>query len=236
MTACLTSSQGDWPHIPSLGRGQRHHEAGEGSKQHLSDPQSLPKVKPYQYCSKEHSSCSTAWLLTHAGLLPSMIVQENKQDNSPPHRLQASRPVLQLLSSSHHEKWSHSAQAAEHDCSELPSPQLKQCRVLQPQCLLTLVPHTSSFRVTRALSGPQIEILQKRQHRREKEIHETENTQERQSCGPGSRLSSSLAENPQLTAARGVLLHKPGHELTAFPAPSTAQQLTTAWQHKDDTK
>ena len=57
--------------------------------------------------------------------------------------------------------------------------------------------------------GLQAQILQKRRHRREKEIHEAEDTREQQRRCPGSRLSSGLAGNPQLTAARAVLLYKP---------------------------
>lgn len=60
-------------------------------QQQLRGPQPSPTV----------DSSHTAWLLVHAGTFPSMMVQENDQDNSSLLRLQASRPALQLFSSSH---------------------------------------------------------------------------------------------------------------------------------------
>lgn len=93
--------------------------------------------------------------------------------------------------------------AAEHDCSELPSPPLKHVgycshSFLSPWC------HTPAhFGVTRALLGAAGRNAGKKQHRREKEIHETEDTGEWHSCCPGTRFSSGQAGNPQLTPARG---------------------------------
>lgn len=123
------------------------------------------------------STAERRWLLQHSSTAhthraaSSMTVQENEQDNSPPHRLQ---PGLCCSSSPNHTTRSGAFLAAECDCPELPNPPLKHpgyCShsFLSPAC----------FRVTRALLRLQVEILKKRQRRREKEMHETEDTWER---------------------------------------------------------
>lgn len=145
-------------------------------------PSLFPRLSPASTAERRWLRQHSFAVRTQGGLLPSTTMQENEQDNSPPHRLQASRPALRLLSSLHHEEWSPSAQAAERDCSELPSPPLKHAGYRSHSFLSPWCYRPAHLRVTRALFGLQVEILRKRQHRREKAIHETEDTWERKIC------------------------------------------------------